>query len=300
VHIAVDGSEDVTGADVVQGSTPDDFFGVGVDPHGDGSRGLPIAPSSWSIGCYSGHRGIGIADIGSDQVVVVRVLDPDHLYKAWALDCDITTTTTIDVTGSVPGSEQNWDTMVADTAAAIPGLLPTDTVRDAGYPEGPGFKEGPKPVVIRNGSVIATLYFQELAAAGGSWSVDLKSCADSGLGEGTAIEPTATPAPSMAAVTCTADGTELGTPTVAMQSDGLHVDAKNEADATLIEIASDGSVSSVGVGAFDGADHREVVFDVPAGPAQIACRTPENGTITGGPRQYPKLFVPILILAPSG
>ena len=272
-----------------------------MDPHGDGSRGLPIAPSSWSIGCYSGHSGIGLASIGTDRVAVVRVVDPDHLYKAWTLDCDITTTTTIDVTGSVPGSDQNWDTILTDTAAAIPGLLPTDTVRDAGYPEGPGSKDGPHPVVIRDGSIIATLSFQEFVATGGSWSVDLESCTDSGLGgAGGVTEPTVTPAPSTAVVTCTAEGTELATPTVALQSDGLHVDAKNEADATLIEVAPDGSDSLVVADAFDGADHREVVLDVPAGSAQVACRTPENGNVTGGPRQYPKLFVPILILADPG
>ncbi len=301
VHIAVNASDDVGAADIVGGSTPEDFVGVGLDPREDGSRGVAIAPGSWSVGCYAGEGGgIRLSDIGSGRVATFTVVDSDGLYVEDALGCDVSDTKTMDVTGSVQGSDQNWNTIVADSTAAIPGLLPTDTVRDAGYPDGPGSKDGPHPVVIRDGSVIGLIQFQEFAAGGGAWNFILESCTGSGLGQGDVIEPTAVQAPNMAAVQCTADGTELDTPVVEVQADGLHVDATNETNAVLIdvELAEGGNLGS---DAFDGSNHSEVALRVPPGRVLIACLF-SNGSkpITTGSDAHPELYVPIEAVDPNG
>jgi hypothetical protein len=299
VHIAVDANDDVEGADIVTGSTHEEFADIGLDPHEDGTRGIAIAPGSWSVGCYTGAGGgIRPSDIGTARVAAFTVVDPGGLYPPDVLGCDSATTTTIDVTGSVAGSDQNWDSILADTTAAIPGLLPTDTVRDGGYPDGSGSKDGPHPVVIRDGSVIATLHFREFVASGGAWSVDLESCTGSGLGDrGAVVDPTPAPTPDVAVVRCTADGTELDTPVVALQSDGLHVDVTSESLSIIVQLAPDGVDSKAVAATWDGSEHQQLVMNVPAGSAQIGCRTREGGSITGGPAEYPDLFVPILILA---
>ncbi|MDP9328188.1 MAG: hypothetical protein M3P10_08270, partial [Actinomycetota bacterium] len=272
IHIAVDASADVSGADIVTGSNAEDFAGVGLDPQEDGSRGIAIAPGSWSVGCYAGARGgIVPSDIGTPRVAAFTVVDPDGLYAEPVIGCDSTTTTTIDVTGSVPGSDQTWETMIADTAAAIPGLLPTDTVRDAGYPDGPGFKDGPHPVVVRDGSVIATLQFQELAASGGAWSVDLESCAGSGLGEGVVSGPTAAPAPDVAVVRCTDGVAEVETPTVRPQPDGVHilVEAPGSGDELGVIFESTIDRSAYLSGSQD--PRNGIVREMGAGTWRVAC-----------------------------
>jgi hypothetical protein len=225
VHIAVDASDDVAGADIVQGSTPEDFVGFGVDASSDGSYGLPIAPSSWSVGCYSGSGGLGLSDIGSERVAVFRVIDPDHLYRASTLDCDVTTTSTLDATASSGTADQDWASIVADSAAVIPGLRPTDVVRNAGYPEAQPFKDGAHPVVIRGDAVIGTIRYEEFQSDGSAWSFTLEWCQDSGLGDGSAdIQATTAPVPDVAVVRCTADGVaQVQTPTVRPLSDGVHI-----------------------------------------------------------------------------
>jgi hypothetical protein len=130
----------------------------------------------------------------------------------------------------------------------------------------------------------------------------VEACPDVGI-DAEKIDETVTPdtsVPDVAVLRCTADGTELDTPSVQVQPDGLHIDATNLARATLIDVAPEGSDGLIGSDAFDGADHREVVLQVPPGRATIACRTPEGGSITGGPAEYPDLFVLIEILDPTG
>jgi hypothetical protein len=183
VHIAVNASDDVTGADIVTGSTPRGFFGVGVDAQEDGSRGIPIEPGSWSVGCYAGvDGGVVPSDIGTPRVAAFTVVDPDRLYLAGDLSCQDPVTTELNVTGSVDPADQDWDSIIADTVAATPGILPSDTVREAGYPDGPGSKDGPHLFVVRDGEVVAGFRFGEFAASGGSWTVSVDACTGTGIG----------------------------------------------------------------------------------------------------------------------
>jgi hypothetical protein len=177
-----------------------------------------------------------------------------------------------------------------------------DVVREAGYGDAGAFKLGLTYVVQRNGETIARITLGAIPGGGPFTGATVEACRDAGI-DAAKIDETGEPdtsVPDVALVHCTADGTELDTPTVQMQSDGLHVDATNLAEALIVEIMPEGSDSLVVKDVFDGSDHREVVFDVPAGKAQIACRTPENGSISGGPDQYPRLFVPIEILEGTG
>ena len=183
----------------------------------------------------------------------------------------------------------------------LTGLREGDTVREAGYGDAGAFKLGPTYVVQRNGETIART---TLGALPGSPLTDatVEACHYAGIDTAKidqAGEPD-TSVPDVAVLRCTTAGTKLDTPTVQVQPDGLHIDATNLARATLVGVAPDGSDSLIGTDAFDGADHREVVLQVPPGPATIACRTPDHGSISGGPAEYPDLFVPIQILDPIG
>jgi hypothetical protein len=137
-------------------------------------RWVWVVDAKWDDGSANYYFGI-------DVVPSLEHADNDGQVQD-VLGCSSSTITTIDVTGSVPPEDQDWDSIVADSAAAIPGLLSTDTVRDAGSRDDPGLKDGSHVVVIRDGSVIATLEFQQFAAGGGSWSFLLDACNGSGLG----------------------------------------------------------------------------------------------------------------------
>jgi hypothetical protein len=110
----------------------------------------------------------------------------------------------------------------------------------------------------------------------------------------------AAPLPITAIVRCTTDGTELDTPAVGVQPDGLHIDAENLAQATGIDIAIDGGKTVLGNPAFRSIQREIVIVPVPPGQAEIACRRPEGGSVSGGPAEHPDLFVPIQILDPDG
>jgi hypothetical protein len=114
------------------------------------------------------------------------------------------------------------------------------------------------------------------------------------------VGETAAPLPITAIMRCTAEGTELDTPAVGVQPDGLHIDAENLAQATEVDVAIDGGTTVLGNPAFRGVQREIVIFDVPPGPAEIACRRPEGGSVSGGPAEHPDLFVPIQILDPDG
>ena len=156
--------------------------GAPVEREHGGSAGYTVGPGrwvwvvhvKWDDGSANFYFGIAIVRSGDHAGTDGQMQD--------ALGCDSSTTTTIDVTGSVPPADQDWDSIVADSVAAIPGLLSTDVVRDARSPGGAGSNDGPHPVVVRDGSVIASLRFQEFAAEGGTWSVALDACDGSGLG----------------------------------------------------------------------------------------------------------------------
>jgi hypothetical protein len=298
VHIAIDASAEVTSADIVRGSSPDEFVGIGADAPQDGSRAIGIEPGGWGIGCYAGARGgVGPDDIHTERVAGFTVVDPEDRYAESNLTCadpySLDRVIDLRAADDPPSTDSIRDKLT--------GLMEGDAVREAGYGDAAAFKLGLTYVVQRNGETIARI---TLGALPGSplTGAAVEACPGAGIDAAKIVETGGpdTPVPGVAVLRCTTDGTELATPTVQVQADGLHIDATNVARATDIDVAPDGGDGLIGTDAFDGADHREVVLQVPPGPATIACRTPEHGSITGGPAEYPDLFVPIEILDPTG
>jgi hypothetical protein len=146
--------------------------------------------------------------------------------------------------------------------------------------------------VVASFALIAASVFAWLAFASGDPAGSAATTGHDG-------EPAA-PMPITAIMRCTADGTELDTPTVGVQPDGLHIDAENLAQATEIDVAIDGGQTVLGNLAFRSIQREIVIVPVPPGQAEIACRRPEGGSVSGGPAEHPDLFVPIQILDPDG
>jgi hypothetical protein len=299
VHIAIDASADVTAADIVRGASPEEFNGVGASAPQDGSRGIGIDPGGWGIGCYAGNRGsVSPYDVHTGRVAGFTVVDPQDYYAELDLACadpySLDRVMDLRGAGSPPSADSIRDQLT--------GLADGDEVREAGYGDARAFKLGPTYVVQRGGETIARITLGALPGGSPFTGATVEACPLVGI-DTVKFDETAAPdtsVPDVAVLRCTAHGTELDTPAVQVQADGLHIDAMNLARATDIDVAPDGSDGLIGTDAFDGSDHREVVLPVPPGPATIACRTPEGGSITGGPAEYPDLFVPIEILDPTG
>jgi hypothetical protein len=289
VHIAIDASDDVHYAEVI---VPSGMSGFGVDERSDGSEGIWAEPGEWFIGCPGDRGGLGPSDVGSEALAPFSVVDPDDYYAEPDLVCSDTTTTSGPT--SLPPTDP-YPPMPDAVGAALSGLGPTDLVREGGYGAAERFKLGPTYVVQRHGETIATI---RLGSAPDdvltTWAADLETCSDSGI----ALMPPdqVSQAPDVAVVRCTSDGTELDTPVVEIQADGLHVDATNFSNAFQIDIEP-ATGSNMGFDAFDGSNHAEVVLPVPPGDALIACLFLDGDQIVqGGSDDHPDWYVPIEIV----
>jgi hypothetical protein len=226
LHVVMDASGDVANAEIDTGSTPETFSGVGVDPHDDGSRGIPIAPGPWFVGCSARGDAVPIDAFGTARAPAFTIVDPEGIYVPVDLACHAPTTRTYGVTGS---------DITHDSIAAVPGILSTDTVQPAGYPDGPGFKDGPILTVLRDGSAVARIHLP--FEANGSWTVSVDACPGSGIGPDAPAGATA-PVPDLAVVRCVGDVTQVQTPIVNAHADGLHLRVENEAGSAAIVVSS--------------------------------------------------------------
>jgi len=158
---------------------------------------------------------------------------------------------------------------VEESAAAVPGILPTDLVREAGYPDGPGFKSGPIYTVLRDGVAIARLHVPVEVRT--TWGVSVDACPGSGVGPD-APPGAAGPTPETAVVRCLESRIEVATPTVNTQPDGLHVEVENAGGSQRLVVVSVGERTRV----FSfpiGAGSTTLVVPVNPGGVQIACRS---------------------------
>jgi hypothetical protein len=298
VHIAIDASADVTGADVVRGASPEDFVGIGADAPQDGSLGIGLDPGGWGIGCYTGSRGsVSPYDIHTERVAGFTVVDPDDRYAESNLTCEDPSTT-----NRATGLEATGETPSADaTRGELAGLIEGDVVRGAGYGAWT-FKLGPTYVVQRGDDTIARITLGSLPG-GSTWGATLDVCPGAGIDVAPTDAATApdTPAPDVAVLRCTGGGPELDTPIVSVQPDGLHIDAKNLANAFMIDLELEGG-GNLGTVAFDGADHREVVLGVPPGQVtMIGCLYRDGDNVVArGSDDHPEWYVPIEITDPAG
>jgi hypothetical protein len=284
VHIAVDASNDVNRVEIVFGSAPEEFFGTGVGVHEDGSRGTPIQPGSgWGVGCSGGGgNAVSPSDIGTSKVAAFTVVDPDGIYTPVELACDQPISRRFAVTGTpasgVDGQYEPTAQTVDESVAAIPGILDTDVVQEAGYPDGPGFKSGPLFTVLRDARPVARLHVP--VEVFGSWSVSVDACPETGIGPD-APPGAAGPTPDEAMVRCAESRTEVSTPIVNAQADGLHVEVESTGGTWAVTIASGWDRErTFTVPLAEQAASLSIVVPARPGRVQISCRW--NGEMDSG------------------
>jgi hypothetical protein len=258
LHVVMDASGDVANAEIDTGSTPVTFSGVGVDPQEDGSRGIPIAPGPWFVGCSAHGDAVPIDAFGTSRAPTFEIVDPAGIYVPTDLACDSPSTGTYSVTGS---------DIAADSIAAVPGILPTDSVQAAGYPDGPGSTAGQIMSVLRGGAPVARITIPY--ETGTAWTISVDTCPGSGIG----VLAESDQAPDVVKVRCTAAGTQVEAPAVAAQPDGVHilvVSNETNADEVLMRPASGAPWLGTYSSGSNGLD-REFVYPLYPGAWQFRC-----------------------------
>ena len=280
VHIVVDASDEVRGVDIVTGPGAQEFSGMGFFVDGRDAHVLPIEPGSWHVGCFGGGRsGVGPSDVGTERAASFTVVDPDGFYAPVELACEEFTTRLFAVTGTpsagIADAYEPSPVTVEESAAAVPGILPTDVVRVAGYADGPGFKSGPLYSVLRDGRTVARLHVP--VEVGSTWGVSVDACPGSGIGPD-APPGAAGPTPDTAVVRCLESRTEVATPIVATQADGLHIEVQNPYGSQALVIV--GGWERDRIFTIPIADQAaSIVVPVRPGHVQFSCR---SNAETGG------------------
>jgi hypothetical protein len=274
VHIEVEAGEGVRGVDIVNDPDAAELFGVGFPLNGRPSHQVPIEPGSWHAGCYGGGRhGVDASDVGTERAAAFTVVDPDGFFAPVDLACDDPTARLFPVTGTpsggVPRSYQPSPVTIEESAAAVPGILPSDVVREAGYADGPGFKSGPLYSVLRDGRTVARLHVP--VEVGNMWGVSVDACPGSGIGPD-APPGAAGPTPDTAVVRCLESRTEVATPIVNTQVDGLHIEVQNPWGSQALVVV--GGWERDRVFTIPIADQAaSIVVPVRPGGVQISCRS---------------------------
>ena len=274
VHIVVDASDEVRGVDIVTGPGAREFSGMGFFVDGRDAHVIPIEPGSWHVGCFGGGRsGVAPSDVGTDRAASFTVTDPDGFYAPVDLACEDFTTRLFPVTGTpsagISDAYEPSSVTVEESAAAVPGILPTDVVRVAGYADGPGFKSGPLYSVLRDGRTVARLHVPVEVRS--TWGVSVDACPGSGIGPD-APPGAAGPTPDTAVVRCLESRTELATPIVNTQADGLHIEVQNPYGSQALVIV--GGWERDRIFTMPIADQAaSIVVPVRPGHVQISCRS---------------------------
>jgi hypothetical protein len=143
----------------------------------ENASGLAIAGDEvpGASGAYVYTIGTGTYGFTCGQArTTFAVVDPDGLYAPLDLSCDSQTKGTTDYAAGATGPHGS---PVDIAGRELRGLLPTDVVESAGYPQasGPHFVR-----VVRDGRVIAVLGFED-DGHGGWLSGGLQTCAGSGI-----------------------------------------------------------------------------------------------------------------------
>lgn len=293
LHVAFRGTEGYAGFEIVtpEGTSPEEFFGVGGNFPDHEAASWPIDPDRWEIGCH--ERG-GVVRAG-DGTTPFELVDPDDFHASLDLPCPnpAEQQMTSDIPTSVPHEEA--------TAQLVTGLGPDDRLRDGGY-DAEGFKLGPTYVVERAGQTIALLV---LGAPADTWSATLRTCEGSGI----ALSETASAAPAdtteatdlipdVLVVRCEGARPVLESEVVRLQADGLHVEATTSDAMAAHLVADDGSTEAF-VSA--GSEPGTFVVSVPPGKAWVvACLPPDGeGQVAAGPDDLPASYARVTVLPAS-
>ncbi len=291
LHVVFEGTDGFVEYGIVSpdGTSPDESVGVGGSLPVDGQGGVPVDPGSWEVGC--GTRDRPVVEAG-DLTAAFELVDPDDHWASFELGCD--EPGEVSFTSSIPSSTAHEDT----AAQLVGGLGGEDRLRGAGY-GAEGYKLGIAYVVDRGGVSVARLV---LTGGTQTWSGTFAACPESGieLTEAAASPSPAPEFPDVLVMRCEGLGPAIDADTVRLQPDGLHIEATNVADATVMAIdPQDGTVEAI-VYPFETVTE-EFVVDVPAGPLWIGCRVPnEQGEIEGGPQDVPDAYIQVTVLPAEG
>jgi hypothetical protein len=292
LHVVATGTEgfDAFGIVTPEGTPPESFFGAGGDLPADGASGWPIDPGHWEIGCAVDGRPVE----AGDQTVAFELVDPDDHWASIEIACPALASETF--TSSIPASVPHEEA----AAQLFGGLAPMDRIRGAGY-GADDFIRGPTYVVEREGESVARLQLLGSTPPDTpTWTGEFVACPDSGI-ELAQAEPSPSPAPEIPDVLlmrCEGLGPAVDAPRVRLQPDGLHVEATNIAEATVVEVRSDGSIASTTP--FHSVTER-FVADVAPGIVLIGCRVQDDaGDVVGGPEEFPDAYVEITVLPAGG
>jgi hypothetical protein len=287
LHVRFDGGDAVSGFEIVDPTSSRDVAAVG----GDGDLAFGIDPGDWGIGC---GRGVSPAD-----TVPFVLIDPVGHHAPEELTCGdrVPTPFVSPIPTTRPHAEAAY--------VLVTGLAPGDQVRGAGY-GADTWRLGPTYVVVRDGVAVARIVLGEqdgvwtgtFAACEGS-EVSLSSLANAATtgtatgGSGAAVSAAIR---DVLALRCEGLGPAVDNTQVRVQTDGLHVNAENVADADFVIVESDdGSVGSA-VEDFAAAT-MPLVFDIEHGVYWIGCRTyDENGSLEGSHLDHPEAYVRIDVL----
>ena len=152
---------------------PTSVNGLGMDLGANEERDLVsgIAPGIVELACwpFSEHGG------GDEPATTpLEVLDPDGLFVSGDVECDGVMSNSI--ADFVAAPDDRGPPPIDVARGLIDGLLTTDEVRYAGYPDGPG-----AVIVVRDGEVVASYSIVHFAE-NDRWVVEGSSiCGSSGL-----------------------------------------------------------------------------------------------------------------------
>lgn len=287
LHLIFRGTDGFRHFEIVtpEGTPSAEISGIGGGFEAEADSVSPVSPGRWEVGCASRNGPV----VAGDQTVAFELVDPDDHYAPAGVECRSL-------------AAQEFASGIATTvphgdaaAQLLTGLAPEDRLRGAGY-DAESWALGPTYVVDRGGEAVAQLV---LIAPETMWIGTFVACPGSGIAlteAATSPLPEEPAVPDVLVLRCEGLGPAVDADTVRLQPDGLHIEATNVADATVVALdPEDGTVEAL-VFPFETATEA-IVADVPPGPLWVGCRVPdEQGEIAGGPSEIPDAYVLVTVL----
>jgi hypothetical protein len=291
LHVVFEGTDgfDEYGIVTPEGTPSEESFGVGGPFPFESHRGVAVDPGVWEIGCGSRDRPVEAGDLTTR----FELVDPDDHWASYELGCG--EPVEVSFTSSIPNSVAHEEA----TVQLVVGLDGEDRLRGAGY-GAEGYMLGITYVVDRGGVSVARLV---LTGGTETWQGTLATCPESGIGLGPVpTSPPEIPAdvPDLLVLRCEGFGPAADSEYVRLQSDGLHIEATNVADASAIVVSADDGSIPEDLLPFETATE-EFVIDVPAGSYRFGCRVEsQGGELEGPPGGAQEPYVQVIVLPAEG
>jgi hypothetical protein len=293
LHVVFEGTDgfDEYGIVTPQGTSSEASFGAGGSFPFESQQGVPVDPGAWEIGCGTKDRPVEAGDL----TAAFELVDPDDHWASFELGCDVPDE--VSSSSSVPSSVAPEDA----AAQLVIGLGTEDRLRAAGY-GAEASQLGIAYVVDRGGVSVARLV---LTGGTETWQGTFASCPESGIALSPEESPTSPPGipadvPDVLVLRCEGFGPAADSDYVRLQSDGLHIEATNVADAAAIVLSADDGSIPEDLLPFETATENFVI-DVPAGSYRFGCRVAgQGGEIEGPPADVVEPYVQVIVLPAEG